>query len=105
MGLFTPVAIKLGSQPWMPGLLPQITWTDQHLQRLTGRRVSLVGLAGLPSLLLTVKGRALIERAGAILFAGSLVNEATVSIATGSALSRVSAPSLSHINTYLVVST
>ncbi|AIY16187.1 nitroreductase family deazaflavin-dependent oxidoreductase [Pimelobacter simplex] len=57
MGLFTPIAIKLGSQPWMPKLLPQITWTDQHLQRLTGRRVSLVGLAGLPSLLLTVKGR------------------------------------------------
>jgi len=57
MGLFTPVAIKLGAQPWMPRLLPQITWSDRQLQRVTGGRVSLVGLAGLPSLLLTVPGR------------------------------------------------
>lgn len=57
MGLLTPVAIKLGSYAWMPKLLPQITWLDQHLQRLTRGRASLVGLAGLPSLLLTVKGR------------------------------------------------
>jgi len=57
MGLLTPVAIRLGAQPWMPRLLPQITWVDRHLQRLTRRRVSLVGLAGLPSLLLTVRGR------------------------------------------------
>lgn len=57
MGLLTPVAIKLGSFSWMPKLLPQITWLDKHLQRLTRGRVSLVGLAGLPSLLLTVKGR------------------------------------------------
>ena len=57
MGLFTPVAIKLGSFGWMPRLLPQITWLDKHLQRLTRGRVSLVGLAGLPSLMLTVEGR------------------------------------------------
>ena len=57
MGLLTPIAIKLGSFPWMPRLLPQITWLDKHLQRLTRGRVSLVGLAGLPSLMLTVNGR------------------------------------------------
>lgn len=57
MGLFTPVAIKLGSFSWMPRLLPQITWVDKQLQRLTRGRVGLVGLAGLPSLMLTVKGR------------------------------------------------
>lgn len=57
MGLFTPIAIKLGSFPWMPRLLPQITWADKQLQRLTRGRVSLVGLAGLPSLMLTVAGR------------------------------------------------
>jgi deazaflavin-dependent oxidoreductase (nitroreductase family) len=57
MGLLTPVAIKLGSFRWMPRLLPQITWLDKQLQRLSGGRISLVGLAGLPSLLLTVRGR------------------------------------------------
>ncbi|GAA3525037.1 nitroreductase family deazaflavin-dependent oxidoreductase [Nocardioides daeguensis] len=57
MGLFTPVAIKLGSQPWMPKLLPQITWTDTRLQRLTRGRLSILDLAGLPNLMLTVPGR------------------------------------------------
>lgn len=57
MGLLTPVAIKLGSFPWMPKLLPQITWLDKHLHRLSGGRVGMVGLAGLPNLMLTVKGR------------------------------------------------
>ncbi|GAA4813985.1 nitroreductase family deazaflavin-dependent oxidoreductase [Nocardioides caeni] len=57
MGLLTPVAIKLGSFSWMPRLLPQITWIDKHLQRLTRGRVGFVDLAGLPGLLLTVAGR------------------------------------------------
>lgn len=57
MGLFTPIAIRIGSLRWMPRLLPQITWVDTRLQRVTRGRVSLVGLAGLPSLLLTVRGR------------------------------------------------
>ena len=57
MGLLTPVAIKLGSYSWMPRLLPQITWTDKHLQRLSKGRVGFVDLAGLPSIMLTVKGR------------------------------------------------
>jgi deazaflavin-dependent oxidoreductase (nitroreductase family) len=57
MGLLTPVAVKLGSQPWMPKLLPQITWTDTNLQRLTRGRVSILDVAGLPNLMLTVPGR------------------------------------------------
>ncbi len=57
MGLLTPVAIKIGSFAWMPKLLPQITWTDTKLQKVTKGRYSLLDIAGLPSLALTVKGR------------------------------------------------
>jgi hypothetical protein len=57
MGLLTPIAVKLGSRPWMPKLLPQVTWTDTHLQKATGGRVTLLDIAGLPNLMLTVKGR------------------------------------------------
>lgn len=57
MGLFTPVAVWLGARPWMPRLLPQITWLDQRLQRLTRGRVGFVQIAGLPGLTLTVAGR------------------------------------------------
>lgn len=57
MGLLTPIAVKLGSFAWMPRLLPQITWLDKQLHRLTGDRVGLLTVAGLPSVLLTVRGR------------------------------------------------
>jgi deazaflavin-dependent oxidoreductase (nitroreductase family) len=57
MGLLTPLAIRIGAIPWMPGLLPQIVWTDRRLQRLTGGRVTLLDVAGLPNLTLTVVGR------------------------------------------------
>jgi deazaflavin-dependent oxidoreductase (nitroreductase family) len=57
MGLFTPLAIKLGSFAWMPRFLPQFTWIDRTLNRLTGGRITLVRIAGLPSLVLTVVGR------------------------------------------------
>lgn len=57
MGLLTPVAVKIGSQPWMPKLLPQVTWTDSHLQQVTRGRLSLLDIAGLPNLMLTVIGR------------------------------------------------
>ncbi len=57
MGLLTPVAIKIGSLAWMPKLLPQITWTDTRLQKATKGRYSLLDIAGLPSLALTVPGR------------------------------------------------
>lgn len=57
MGLLTPLAVRIGSQPWMPRLLPQITWTDTRLQRLSQGRLSLLDIAGLPNLMLTVPGR------------------------------------------------
>jgi hypothetical protein len=46
MSVLTPLAIKIGSWAWMPRILPQITWIDRTLHRLTGGRVTLVRLAG-----------------------------------------------------------
>jgi deazaflavin-dependent oxidoreductase (nitroreductase family) len=57
MGLLTPLAIRIGAISWMPKLLPQIVWTDRTLQRVTGGRVSVLDIAGLPNLVLTVVGR------------------------------------------------
>lgn len=57
MGLFTPLAVRIGAVSWMPRLLPQIVWTDRWLHRLTGGRLSLLDVAGLPNLMLTVVGR------------------------------------------------
>lgn len=57
MGLLTPIAARLGAQPWMPRLLPQVVWTDKRLQRLTRGRLTLLDLAGLPNLVLTAPGR------------------------------------------------
>jgi deazaflavin-dependent oxidoreductase (nitroreductase family) len=55
--MLTPLAIRVGAISWMPKLLPQITWIDKLLQRLTGGRLSLLLIAGLPNLLMTVVGR------------------------------------------------
>jgi deazaflavin-dependent oxidoreductase (nitroreductase family) len=41
----------------MPKLLPQITATDKFVQRVTKGRVTILDIAGLPNLMLTVKGR------------------------------------------------
>ena len=57
MNVLTPLAVRIGALPWMPKLLPQITWVDKLIQRLTGGRLSLLVIAGLPNLMLTVKGR------------------------------------------------
>ena len=57
MGLLTPLAVRIGSLSWMPKLLPQITWIDSRLQRLSRGRVSVLDVAGLPNLMLTVPGR------------------------------------------------
>lgn len=53
----TPVAILLGRQKWMPKLLPLIVALDRFLVRLSRGRVPLLRIAGLPELMLTVKGR------------------------------------------------
>ena len=57
MGLLTPLAIRIGAIPWMPRFLPQIMWVDKLLQRVSRGRLSLLGIAGLPNLMLTVVGR------------------------------------------------
>lgn len=57
MGMLTPLAIRIGAIAWMPKLLPQITWLDKQIQRSTRGRWSILRIAGLPNLMLTVKGR------------------------------------------------
>lgn len=57
MNMLTPLAIRLGAIPWLPKLLPQITAFDKFIQRLTRGRLTLLKIAGLPNLMLTVKGR------------------------------------------------
>ncbi|MET7998891.1 nitroreductase family deazaflavin-dependent oxidoreductase [Amycolatopsis sp. NPDC005232] len=52
-----PFARKLGTRPFVMTLSRGIIWTDQKLHRFFGGRVSLVGIAGLPSLRLTTTGR------------------------------------------------
>ena len=53
----TPIAVRIGAIPWMPKLLPQITATDKFVQKVSKGRVTILDLAGLPNLMLTVKGR------------------------------------------------
>jgi deazaflavin-dependent oxidoreductase (nitroreductase family) len=57
MGILTPVAVRIGAIPWLPRFLPQIVTVDELLQKVTRGRVSLLGVAGLPNLVLTVPGR------------------------------------------------
>ena len=57
MGMLTPLAIKIGAISWMPKLLPQITWIDRKIQGLTRGNWSILRIAGLPNLMLTVVGR------------------------------------------------
>lgn len=57
MNILTPLAVRIGSISWMPRLLPQITATDKILQRLSAGRVTILDIAGLPNLVLTVRGR------------------------------------------------
>jgi deazaflavin-dependent oxidoreductase (nitroreductase family) len=47
----------LGTKPWLMKWAPGIVWADKLLHGLTNGRVSLVALAGLPSLRLTTIGR------------------------------------------------
>ncbi|WP_239460101.1 nitroreductase family deazaflavin-dependent oxidoreductase [Nocardioides daejeonensis] len=54
--LVRPLAILIGSRPWLPRINRQLVAVDKFLQRLTRGNVGLVALAGLPGLMLTVKG-------------------------------------------------
>src|SRR4029079_19788434 len=55
--VMTPLAVRIGAISWMPKLLPQITATDKFIQRVSRGRVTILDIAGLPNLMLTVKGR------------------------------------------------
>ena len=57
MGLLTPVAVRIGAISWMPRLLPLIVRIDRVVDAVTRGRRSLLDVAGLPSLVLTVVGR------------------------------------------------
>jgi deazaflavin-dependent oxidoreductase (nitroreductase family) len=57
MGLLTPLAVRIGAISWMPKLLPQVVWVDTRLQKVSRGRVSVLDVAGLPNLSLTVVGR------------------------------------------------
>src|SRR3712207_9279735 len=57
MGLLSPVAVRIGAISWMPKLLPPIVWFDKSLQRVTRGRVTVLDIAGLPNLNLTVRGK------------------------------------------------
>lgn len=57
MGLLTPLAVRIGAISWMPKLLPQIVWVDTRLQKASRGRVTVLDIAGLPNLALTVPGR------------------------------------------------
>jgi deazaflavin-dependent oxidoreductase (nitroreductase family) len=57
MGLLTPVAVRIGAISWMPKLLPQIVLVDKVIQRGSGGRITILDVAGLPNLMLTVVGR------------------------------------------------
>ena len=57
MGLLTPLAVRIGAIAWMPRFLPQIMWLDKLIQRVTRGRLTLLDIAGLPNLMLTVIGR------------------------------------------------
>lgn len=57
MGILTPLAVRIGSISWMPRLLPQIVTVDRTIQRLSGHRLTLLDIAGLPNITLGVKGR------------------------------------------------
>ena len=81
MGILTPLAVRIGAISWMPRFLPQITAADTALQRVSGGRLTLLDIAGLPNLMLTVPGRRsglprstpllCVPRDGAYLVAGS----------------------------------
>ena len=62
MNPLTRLAVLVGRQKWLPRFLPQIVWLDRSIHRLSRGRVTLLTLARLPQLYLTVRGRKSGER-------------------------------------------
>ncbi|MBP2330058.1 deazaflavin-dependent oxidoreductase (nitroreductase family) [Kibdelosporangium banguiense] len=57
MELLRKVARWIAAQPWLGRIQPAVLNLDKVLYRLTKGRVTVVGIAGMPSLILTVTGR------------------------------------------------
>lgn len=57
MNALTPLAIRVGRLSWLPRYLRYIVATDKAIHRLTRDRFGLLAIAGLPQLMLTVRGR------------------------------------------------
>lgn len=57
MGLLTPLAVRVGSIEWLPRYLPWIVKVDDAIQKVTGGRVDLLDIAGLPSITMVIRGR------------------------------------------------
>jgi deazaflavin-dependent oxidoreductase (nitroreductase family) len=57
MNPIRPLAIRLGRQPWLPRFAKYIVALDVLIQRLTRGRLTMLSLAGLPEIMLTVAGR------------------------------------------------
>jgi deazaflavin-dependent oxidoreductase (nitroreductase family) len=57
MELMRKVARWVASRPWLTKIRPAIVATDRFLYKVTKGRVTVVGIAGMPSLTLTVRGR------------------------------------------------
>ena len=57
MNILTPVAIRVGRLSWLPRYLKYIVATDKAIHRATRGRFGLLAVAGLPQLMLSVRGR------------------------------------------------
>jgi deazaflavin-dependent oxidoreductase (nitroreductase family) len=57
MELMRRIARWTAARPWLTNIRPAVVRIDKVLLRLTKGRITLVGIAGMPSLTLTVKGR------------------------------------------------
>lgn len=57
MGLLTPLAVRVGAIGWLPEYLPWIVKVDDGIQWVTGGRVDLLTIAGLPSVTMVIPGR------------------------------------------------
>ena len=50
MGLLTPIAVRIGAISLDAAVLPQVVWVDTNLQKVSRGKVTLLDVAGLPSL-------------------------------------------------------
>ncbi|MGN0064725.1 MAG: nitroreductase family deazaflavin-dependent oxidoreductase [Nocardioides sp.] len=57
MNPLRPVALALGAQPWLPKFAKVIVGLDRGIQGATKGRLTLLQMAGLPELMLSVVGR------------------------------------------------